>query len=258
LLAQLDDIRVASPCPISWEQMTGDNRVRFCTECRLHVYNFAELTRTEAEDLLRTTEGRLCGRLYRRADGTVITKDCPVGLRAVRRRVAKIATAVFATVVSLYSAAFGQKQSDKDKACKQQVKITTKIAKVPSEGATMTGTLYDQNGAVIAGADVKISRPHSDEGVFVRTNDEGRFSLVGLPSGIYNLLITSPGFKELKVSDVKLAEGQVAVLEATLLVNPDTVGIHSESMGIIVMEEPLQTPNITIFKGTTIQKLPRP
>jgi hypothetical protein len=73
--------------------MTGDNRVRFCTECRLHVYNFAELTRTEAEDLLRTTEGRLCGRLYRRADGTVITKDCPVGLRAVRRRVAKIATA---------------------------------------------------------------------------------------------------------------------------------------------------------------------
>ena len=79
--AQLNQIRIASPCPVSWEQMIGDNRVRFCGECQLNVYNFGELSRTEAEELLRSTEGRLCGRLYRRADGMVITKDCPVGFR---------------------------------------------------------------------------------------------------------------------------------------------------------------------------------
>jgi len=98
LTVQLNQIRVASPCPVSWEQMTGDNRVRFCGECQLNVYNFAELTRTEAENLLGATEGRICGRLYRRADGTIITKDCPVGLRAVRRRMAKAATAAFAAL----------------------------------------------------------------------------------------------------------------------------------------------------------------
>jgi hypothetical protein len=29
-------------------------------------------------------------RFYRRADGTVITRDCPVGLRALRRRLARV------------------------------------------------------------------------------------------------------------------------------------------------------------------------
>ena len=88
MTGNIDRLKVASPCPAGWGQMTGDDRVRFCDSCQLNVYNFAELTRKEAEEIIRTTEGRICGRLYRRADGSVITKDCPVGLRAVRRRVA--------------------------------------------------------------------------------------------------------------------------------------------------------------------------
>ncbi|MDP6445185.1 MAG: hypothetical protein QF805_15410, partial [Pirellulaceae bacterium] len=37
---------------------------------------------------------RLCVRIYRRSDGTVITKDCPVGLRAARLQVVRMLTAV--------------------------------------------------------------------------------------------------------------------------------------------------------------------
>ena len=88
---KLDRLRIASPCPASWEQMTGDDRARFCELCNLHVYNIAELTASEAKSLIANAEGRICARLYRRSDGTVITKDCPVGLRAIRRRVARIA-----------------------------------------------------------------------------------------------------------------------------------------------------------------------
>ncbi len=32
--ASLDRLRIATPCPISWEQITGDNRVRFCHHCQ--------------------------------------------------------------------------------------------------------------------------------------------------------------------------------------------------------------------------------
>src|SRR5215813_8158411 len=106
----LNQIRVASPCSVGWEAMTGDDRVRFCSLCQLKVFNFAELTRREAEALLRTTEGRICGRLYRRSDGTLITRDCPIGVRAIRRKVARVAGAAFATVVTLCSIAFGQNQ----------------------------------------------------------------------------------------------------------------------------------------------------
>ena len=249
--AQLNQIRIASPCPVSWEQMIGDNRVRFCGECQLNVYNFGELSRTEAEELLRSTEGRLCGRLYRRADGTVITKDCPVGFRAARRRVAKVATAAFATLVSLCSAAIGQKQSDKGKACKQQVKITSKLGKDLSNGAKVTGTVLDQNGAVIVQADIQITNRQTRETTFLRSNDEGRFSVNGLPAGTYQVLINASGFKTLKVAELKLATDESAVLEATLLVNGEyaTVGI--------LMAEPslLDTPNMTIFSGETINKL---
>jgi Carboxypeptidase regulatory-like domain len=252
LRTPLDQIRVASPCPISWEQMTGDNRVRFCDECQLNVYNIAELTRTEVEDLLRTTEGRLCGRLYRRADGTVITKDCPVGLRAVRRRVARVATAAFATMVSLCSAAVGQKQSDKDKACRQQVKITLKTNQA-ADTTTVTGTILDPNGAVVAGAHVRITDPITKKTYSFRSDDEGRFSRSGLPPSTYEVLIESPGFKLLKIPRVKIVAGQTAILEATLLVAEESV-----TVGIIAEDSLIDTtPGIkTTISGDKIRKLP--
>ena len=81
----LDDVRIASPCSAAWDQMRGDDRVRFCAECGKHVYNLSALSRTEAEALIREKEGRLCARIYRRRDGTVLTDNCPVGLRQMRR-----------------------------------------------------------------------------------------------------------------------------------------------------------------------------
>jgi hypothetical protein len=69
----LDHLHIASPCPAGWEQMTGDDRVRFCQLCNLNVYNISRMSRKEAEALIANAERRICARLYRRADGTVIT-----------------------------------------------------------------------------------------------------------------------------------------------------------------------------------------
>jgi hypothetical protein len=73
--------------------MMGDERVRFCSECNLSVYNLSSMTRSEAETLIARSEGRLCVKFYRRRDGAIITQDCPVGLRAMRRRVSHVAKA---------------------------------------------------------------------------------------------------------------------------------------------------------------------
>ena len=82
----INSMKVASPCGVPWASMTGDERARHCGQCSMTVYNIAELTAAETERLIANSDGRLCIRLYRRADGTVMTKDCPTGLRAVRRR----------------------------------------------------------------------------------------------------------------------------------------------------------------------------
>jgi hypothetical protein len=105
----LDVIPVASPCDVSWEAMPGDERTRHCPECQQRVYNLSALSRRQAEDLLRRTEGRLCVRLYRRADGTVLTADCPVGLRAVRRKLAGVvgAAATMALVLIGWASSIG-------------------------------------------------------------------------------------------------------------------------------------------------------
>src|SRR4051794_19572764 len=90
----LNVIRIVNPCPADWNAMQGDARVRFCDECKLHVYNLSELTREEADRLVAKHEGRLCVRFYQRADGTVITSDCEGGLRRAIQRTRRVATLV--------------------------------------------------------------------------------------------------------------------------------------------------------------------
>ncbi|MEW5738281.1 MAG: hypothetical protein AB1938_05110 [Myxococcota bacterium] len=94
---------VASPCSEKWESMTGDERVRHCAKCQMNVFNVKELTEAEVIALLRTKTGRVCGRIYRRRDGTVLTKDCPVGLARVRRQVALAVATVLALVLGVFA-----------------------------------------------------------------------------------------------------------------------------------------------------------
>jgi hypothetical protein len=90
-MSDVDQVRIASPCKASWEDMIGDDRVRFCGQCSKNVYDLSALTRQDAEALLTKHEGNLCVRLYRRADGTVLTADCPTGARAKKRRLTVLA-----------------------------------------------------------------------------------------------------------------------------------------------------------------------
>lgn len=110
----LDSIRVAAPCPADWEGMVGSERVRYCGQCKLNVYNLSEMSRKEALALIEQMEGRLCVRFYRRADGTILTRNCPVGLSAIKRRLNRINRAVtsallgFLAGLGLNAAFFGQ------------------------------------------------------------------------------------------------------------------------------------------------------
>jgi hypothetical protein len=86
-------IQVASPCQARWEDMRGDERTRFCGHCQKNVYNLSALTKKEAAALIQAKEGRLCIRFYQRADGTLLTADCPIGLGHAWKRVRKLLAA---------------------------------------------------------------------------------------------------------------------------------------------------------------------
>jgi len=99
-------ISIAAPCSANWNEMTGNDKVRFCQQCSLNVYNLSNMAQDQAEELIRNKEGRLCVRFYRRSDGTILTQNCPVGLQALKKKIARAATAIISAVLS-FGASFG-------------------------------------------------------------------------------------------------------------------------------------------------------
>ena len=111
-LPMLDRVSIAEPCGASWDEMVAvptdadgasspGTRVRFCGLCAKNVFNLSEMTREEATRFVAQVEGTACVRFYQRADGTMLTADCPVG---ERRRVRRKFIALAVTAVSAMSA----------------------------------------------------------------------------------------------------------------------------------------------------------
>jgi predicted Fe-S protein YdhL (DUF1289 family) len=79
---------IPTPCPMDWDHMRGNDRVRFCERCREHVYNLTVMSPDETASLLslvRDRNERKCVRLYQRPDGTLTASGCQPGLQAAAR-----------------------------------------------------------------------------------------------------------------------------------------------------------------------------
>jgi hypothetical protein len=175
------------------------------------------MTAGEVERLITEREGRLCIRMFRRADGTVITKDCPVGLRAVRKRVATMAGAALAAVLGLFSVSFGQKLKTVPNGPMIQRSQTS------NNFNQISGTIGDMNGTVISGASISITSQSGTKSV--KTKKDGTFSVFLVPTGEYSVKVkvTSPYFRPYQL-DLKLDQGERVNLNMLLAVG-DMVGV---------------------------------
>jgi len=239
----LNNIRIASPCSQNWEEMVGDERKRFCAQCQLHVYNFSAMTQAEVESLLMKAEGRVCGRIFRRADGTILTQDCPVGLRAVRRRVGRMVTAAFSAVVSLFGGmAYAQQVQNEPK---PDIQRSIRRYDQPA----IQGTVYDQARAVIAGAKVSALNQATKKVITTQSDLAGRFRFTDLPVGEYDIAIESPGFTKFAVAQVRLTDEEAITFDTTLKVDAN------ELIGVVVDPAPQIVPlNNTVLPTTLIRK----
>jgi hypothetical protein len=86
--AILSRITIRNPCPMEWDRMSGDDRVRYCAACGKNVYNLTAMSPDEIASLFSTVPEpgeRRCVRLYRRPDGTLSVSGCqPAPRGAVR------------------------------------------------------------------------------------------------------------------------------------------------------------------------------
>ena len=246
-LASIQNIRIASPCPADWNQMIGDERVRHCSECNLNVYNFSAMTEREIQTLIAQSQSRLCGRFYRRADGTMLTQDCPRGLRAVARRVSRTAAAIMTAVMSVSFAVAGTKPQQRPAPASQNEHNEPGVVIL----------VMDPQGAAVPGAKVVLVKQDGKKTSMQKTgttDSSGRIFFAGLPAGKFQLEVSFQGFTTFQHT-VQVREDKLESVKLSLQVG---------GMGVIdvVSEAPLIETNesqvTATFSGQSLDISLRP
>jgi hypothetical protein len=213
------------------------------------------MTREQVKSLIASTEGRICARLYRRADGKVLTRDCPAGLHALRKRVSRKAGAALTALLSLSPAVFGQKGPQEDKTCTRIVALKVKKSAVQDKDSTaIRGVVLDEIGAVIPGAKITLISDSRRQRQTVSSTDDGEFGFSNLSAGKYSLEIEAVGFKFYKQKHLLVNSNEVLQATATLQVDGETV-----TVGVLVDTPQIETSiGTTIIRGDMIRRLPLP
>ena len=94
---------------------------------------------------------------------------------------------------------------------------------------TLSGTVKDPSGAVIAGARIEITGATLPQPVILNSDEGGKFSAPNLPPGKYTVHITQDGFNE-SVSQVDLKGTANLDLKLTLAEQQISVNISAKSM----------------------------
>jgi hypothetical protein len=221
----LSNVRVASPCPADWEKMVGDERVRHCAECNLNVYNLSAMTERQVQELIAGSRGkRLCTRFYRRADGTVLTQDCPWSLRALTRKVSRLAAAVLAALMGVTVAMARNKPRLATCECSQSQQKDSGIKLI----------VVDQHGAVIPKAEITVEGKLIKEPIAGVTGPSGEWNQMKLTAGRYKVTVKAPGFSPFS-SFIEVHDGTLLALKMKLPVAAVNTVVEVKAEPLVIM-----------------------
>lgn len=201
----LDSVEVKTPCDESWENMRGNDAVRFCSHCAKSVHNLSALTRVEARKIVAASNGKICVRYIKRPDGTLQTADRP--FYQVGRRATRIAAGAFGAALALSAPAFAQGEPVVPKQEKAAQEKSAKD-KTDAAGSSISGTVLDVQGAVIPGATITLTDTKSGAVKNTASNDEGFYEFVNLVPSVYKIEAESPEFTELTVTEIDIKDAQ--------------------------------------------------
>ena len=92
------------------------------------------------------------------------------------------------------------------------------ITLAQSSTATLSGTVEDQTGAIVAGANIALVNVAQGSQRLATTNNEGRFVFPSLPPGQYSVTATREGFAPVEVKNVALNVNDQVALRIKLVV----------------------------------------
>lgn len=129
------------------------------------------------------------------------------------------------------------------------VLLTVGLCALPAFGqgsaGSLSGTVTDPKGAVVAGATVTVKNTATNQEFSTQTNNDGGYKIPTLASGVYTAAITAAGFKQAAVTDIKIDVGKASSINIEL-----EVGSANETVTVVGGGELLQTQSATV--GTTL------
>jgi hypothetical protein len=172
--------------------MSGTARTRHCAACDKSVFNFEAMSAREIEELIRKTDGRFCGRVTFRADGSFKTLDG-------QSRPSVAAGMVLAATLAFPSISLGQSANG--------------AAEQPK--AHLTGSILrpDRSGPV-AGAFIALLSNHQII-ASAHSRADGTFDL-NAPPGKYDIAFGSDISNTFRIVGYELQDGDQSLNEVPL------------------------------------------
>jgi carboxypeptidase family protein len=112
---------------------------------------------------------------------------------------------------------------------------------------SLSGTVADNSGAVIPGADVKIKNNDTGAEFNAVTGSDGGFTVASMPGGTYTVTVTLQGFKTAVLSKVTVQAAIPASVKVTLQLGAieENITVVAESASIVQTATPAISTNMT-------------
>jgi outer membrane receptor protein involved in Fe transport len=133
--------------------------------------------------------------------------------------------------------------------------ICVHVSSAQTSRGTVAGTVTDQNGAVISGADVELRKLATNETRVTRTNDSGIYRFDAVDLGVYEVVVKSTGFKTFTITSVRVQANQTATIDASMEVGTEqiVVNVAAGAGELLQTSEPVKGGN---FNQTQVASLP--
>jgi hypothetical protein len=116
-----------------------------------------------------------------------------------------------------------------------------------SDRGSITGTVKDPNGGLVANAKITATNTETNETREATTSDEGSYTLPELKAGPYKVSVEAQGFKTTTAENVQVAVQVTRTLDINLEIGAigDTVTVTSDSAPVIQTESAVRQTNVT-------------
>ena len=129
------------------------------------------------------------------------------------------------------------------------------VAQAQTSRGTVTGTVLDTSGAVIAGAHVTLTGVETGVRLSMDSNEAGVYRFDAVDLGVYGLIVTHPGFRTHAGSGIAVGANRVTTFDPRLEVGAaeTRVEVSAESSGVLIKDSPMRGGN---FQPREVRDLP--